>query len=209
MKNHIVSPLVLVGMVALSFSVAAGSEHHGEDKGRFMSFFDTNGDDVVTLDEFNNAARSRFEKMDADNNGVISIEEFQIFISEKREQRREQYFEMMDSDKNGQISQDEYVSFKQKRAERRFQGMDSNGDGLLSKEEFDAGKSRWWGHKHGYGDKGGIFAKLDSNHDGQLTREESLAAWSNWFKRIDANGDHVVTADEVRDYRNRKMESWK
>jgi Ca2+-binding EF-hand superfamily protein len=86
--------------------------------------------------------------------------------------------------------------------------MDANNDGMVSKEEYAARKSGWSGNKYGHHGKGKIFAKLDANNDGQLTRDESLGAWTNWFNRIDANSDQVVTADEVRDYRNRKMGSW-
>lgn len=209
MKNQLLAIIALSGMVAFSTPVLAGADKYGDDKGPFMSFFDTNGDNVVTMDEFNEAAAKRFETMDADKNGVVSSEEFQSFVSERRKERHEHRFQSMDTDKDGQVSRDEYISYKQQRAERRFQGMDTNNDGVVSKEEYEARKSRWSGHKHGRHGKGGIFAKLDANGDGQLTREESLAAWTNWFKRIDADGDQVVNANEVRDYSAKKMRSWK
>ncbi|WP_455223547.1 EF-hand domain-containing protein [Kaarinaea lacus] len=209
MKNQLVKVLSLCGIVVLSTPVLAGSDKYGDGKGPFMSFFDTNGDNLVTMEEFNAAAAKRFETMDVDKNGVVSTEEFQSFVMEKRKERHEQRFLSMDSNNDGQISQEEYISYKQQWAERRFQGMDTNNDGVVSKEEYEARKSRWSGHKHGRHGKDGIFAKLDADGDGQLTREESLTAWTNWFKRIDANGDQIVTADEVRDYRNKKIRSWK
>ncbi|WP_455365763.1 EF-hand domain-containing protein [Kaarinaea lacus] len=209
MKYQALVVVALSGLIGFSAAALAGSGKYGDGKGPFMSFFDTNGDNMVTMNEFNEAAAKRFEAMDTDNDGVVSTVEFQSFIKEKRKDRHEQRFLSMDTDKDGSVSRDEYISYKQQRAERRFQGMDSNNDGVVSKEEYAARKSRWSHHKHGRHGKGGIFAKLDANSDGQLTREESLAAWTNWFKRIDADGDQVVTADEVRDYRNKKMLSWK
>ncbi|MEJ2180451.1 MAG: EF-hand domain-containing protein [Gammaproteobacteria bacterium] len=207
MDNQSVRTLLIVGFTV--FSAAAWAGKYGDSKGRFMGFFDTNGDGVVTMDEFNAAAANRFDNMDADNNGVVTLEEFKTYIGQKRSERRQQKFQTMDINKDGQVSQDEYISYKQKRAESRFQNMDINNDGVVSKEEYDARKSRWSGHhkyKYGHhGRKGGIFGKLDANGDGQVTREESLAAWTGWFRRIDANNDQVVTEEEVRVYRASRM----
>ena len=209
MNNQLVRILLMVGLTVVSAAAWAGSGKYGDSKGRFMSFFDTNGDGVVTMDEFNTAAANRFDNIDGNNNGVVTLEEFQIYIGQKRIERRQQKFQAMDSNNDGQGSQSEYISYKQKRAESRFQSMDVNKDGVVTMEEYDARKSRWNGyrkHKHGhYGGKGGIFAKLDGNGDGQVTREESLAAWTGWFKRIDANNDQVVTEEEVRVYRASRM----
>jgi Ca2+-binding EF-hand superfamily protein len=207
MLNQKVMVLLLSGMAILTTPVLAGSANYSDGKGPFMSFFDTNDDNVVTMDEFKDAAAKRFETIDKDNNGVVSTEEFQSFIEHKREERQEQRFQSMDSNDDGQVTREEYISYKLKRAESRFQGMDVDQDGVVSKEEYEARRSGWSGHRHGHYGRGKIFAKLDANNDGQLTREESLAAWTNWFKRIDANGDQVVTADEVRDYRNKKIAS--
>ena len=151
MKNQLVKVLLVTGLAALSVSAWAGSGKYSDGKGRFMGFFDTNGDGVVTMDEFNAAAASRFDKMDADKNGVVTEEEFRAYIGQKRSERRERKFQIMDSNGDGQISMDEYISYKQKRAESKFQRMDTNNDGIVSKDEYDARKSRWSGHhKHGH-----------------------------------------------------------
>ena len=204
MKNQILGIMVVAGCVSLAAPVLAGSGHHG--KGRFMEFFDSNGDNLVTMEEFNGSAATRFDRMDEDGDGVVTAQEFGSYIGERRAEWRDHKFASMDSDKDGQVSQDEYVAYKQQRAQRRFQYMDTNKDGKLSKDEFrDHKKNR----KHGHHGKGRIFSKLDADNDGQITREESLTAWRNWFKRIDANNDQVVSADEVAEYRKQKMNSWK
>ncbi|MGD8568414.1 MAG: EF-hand domain-containing protein [Gammaproteobacteria bacterium] len=207
MKNQVLGGLLVMGCALLATPVLAGSGHHG--KGRFMEFFDTNGDNLVTLEEFNESAAKRFDRMDDDGNGVITSAEFGSYISERRAEWRERKFAMMDSDKDGQVSRDEYVAYRQQRAERRFQYMDTDNDGKVSKSEYEDFKSHRKHRKHGRHGKGRIFAKLDGNNDGQITREESLAAWRNWFKRIDANNDQVVSGDEVVQYRKQKIGSWK
>ncbi|MCI0507000.1 MAG: EF-hand domain-containing protein [Gammaproteobacteria bacterium] len=217
MKKQLVKNLFITCMIVMSTPLLADSYTHGDGKSRFMSYFDTNGDNAVNMVEFNEAVAKRFDTMDSDNNSVVSKEEFQAYMTQKRDERHEQKFQSMDNNKDGQVSRDEYISYKQKYAETRFQSMDTNSDGVISKEEFAAHKASRQGHKHGHHDyhskdnhgkdNGKIFTKLDANNDGQLTRDESLTAWTNWFKRLDANGDQTVTLEEVRDYRSKKS-SW-
>ena len=82
-----------------------------------------------------------------------------------------------------------------KRVEKGFLRLDANHDGKVSKDEFINGKGRK--HKRGCFSKERIFKRLDSDHDGKITQQESHAKWSGWFKRLDTNGDKVVTADEI------------
>lgn len=168
--------------------------------GKFMEFFDANQDHVVTMSELDQASKDRFAKMDADANGVVTQEEFQAYVGERRVQWREQRFGEVDGNADNQISKEEYLAYKQKRAEQRYLEMDADNDGIVTKEEFLGRERGFRGGKHGH--RGGrFFARLDANEDGQLTLDESLAAWSGWFKRIDANSDHVVTEDEVKAFR--------
>lgn len=202
-KKSVASLLLVSTALIVSASALAGSDHHG--KGPFMALFDSNNDDVVTMEEFRLAAAERFGKMDADGSGAVSKDEFRSYITEKRQKRNGMKFSKIDVDGNGTVSQAEYLDYKRQKAESRFARMDKNNDGMLSADEFKS-KRRHGKWSRGCG-KGGIFAKLDKNADGEITRDESLTAWSQWFAKIDSNGDEVVTADEVREYRNKKFSS--
>ena len=198
--------------LALAFSVIplstlAEPDHHHGKTGKFMAFFDSNQDGTVTIEELNEASKKRFQKMDADNNGVVTQDEFRAYVSQRKQERQQQHFSLVDSDSNGQISKEEYLLYQQQRAEKRFQDMDTNNDGVVNNSEFSTHKSaRWVGKgKHDKGrhhHKNRFFSKLDSNNDQQITLEESLTAWTNWFKSIDINNDQIVTADEVKAYRS-------
>ena len=204
MNKLMISGFVLCSSCLVTVATMADAMQHEGHKNRFMQFFDTNGDNVVTMDEFEGAALQRFKDMDADNNGSVTLEEFQAYIASKRQARRTEYFNRIDTNKDGSISQQEYIDYKQKKAEMRFQAMDTNKDGLLSNEEFAARSKGRKGHKHwhGHDGKNPIFSKLDANHDGNITQQESIAAWTRWFNQIDANGDKTVTIDEVRNFRD-------
>lgn len=201
MDKQLKFSLAFSAVLVFSAAAVAGSAHDG--KGPFMSLFDTNNDSVVTMDEFKQAAAERFQKMDADGNGKVTREEFSSYLKEKRKKRSEARFQKIDIDQSGNVSLEEYLDYKRKRAESKFQRLDTDGDGVISSDEYK-NKKRYgkWSRKHG---KGGIFAKLDKNSNGEITQEESLQAWSQWFAKIDGNGDKVVTADEVREYREKKV----
>jgi len=202
----------LLGAFSLSLISAAAMADPGHGpQGKFMMFFDTNHDNMVTISELNAAVKQRFETMDADGNGMVTPEEFKAYISERRAERQQQRFAKLDANDDGTISKDEFVQYQQKLAEQRFQRLDTNNDGAISKDEFDARQHGFRDGKYGHHGKYGMrrhgggerfFARMDSNHDGQLTLDENLAAWTTWFNRIDANHDQVVTVDEVNAFRD-------
>lgn len=184
---------------AICMAILAGAASPaiaGSGKGRFMEFFDTNHDNVVTMAEFQAEAANRFKRMDTDKSGIVSKDEYRDYMRQRKEERKHNGFARMDQDANGMVTRDEYLAYKQQHAERRFTRMDKDGDGVVSKEEFEACQKRKQ-NKHR------MFDRIDANHDGQLTEQESLTAWGDWFKRIDANHDQVVNMDEVDAYRNR------
>lgn len=203
MNNHSIASILFSALVIFSGSSLAGSEHHG--KGRFMALFDTNGDDVVTGEEFKAAAAERFKKMDSDSSGTVTLEEFRTYLAEKRQKWTTMKFQKIDTDKDGNVSEAEYLDYKHQKAQRRFNYMDKDGNGIISEEEFK--NNRRHGGKYGKHGKGKIFSKLDRNSNGEITQDESLVAWTEWFTKIDSNGDNVVTADEVREYRMKNFSS--
>ena len=193
---------IVILVTFFSFTAAsafAGPGGHGHGKGKFMGFFDSNEDGEVTLTEFNDSAKARFERIDGDNDGNISKDEFRAYIKERRTDRKKKKFARMDTDNDGQVTKDEYVAYKTKKAERKFSRMDKNSDGTVNVEEHANCKKNK--HKrHG----GRIFHHMDSNDDGSVTQAESYEAWLKWFKRIDVNADDVVSSDEVQAYRQQR-----
>lgn len=197
MKTPVIIGLLAGGMLCSSLALG-----HGGGNGKFMQFFDTNKDGVVTLDEFEAAMKSRFEQMDADHNGVISAEEFRKYFQQRRQERRQARLKQMDSNGDGQVSKDEFVAYQAKQAALRFARLDTNHDGMLSADEMDKSDFR-----HGHHGFKGLFRKLDTNGDGVVSLEESRAAWSAWFAKLDTNGDKMVTSDEVQAFREHRNES--
>jgi Ca2+-binding EF-hand superfamily protein len=195
MKKQIVTGAALL-IFAMTTAPAIAGHGHGHGKGHFMTFFDTNNDGVVNMAEFEAAATERFKRMDADGSGVVSKDEFHDYMRVRRDERKQNRFERMDTNGNSMVERDEFLAYKQQKAERRFTRMDKNGDGSVSKEEYASCQKR----KH---NKGRMLKRMDENGDGQISQNESLSAWSNWFKRIDTNSDQVVSADEIKAYRNR------
>ena len=61
--------------------------HKGKRGGRMMERADTNGDKAISKAEFTTAAMARFDRMDANKDGVISSAERQA-MKEKRGERR-------------------------------------------------------------------------------------------------------------------------
>lgn len=187
---------IATGAALLVLAMSTAPAMAGGGKGRFMKHFDTNNDGSVNMAEFNAAAAERFKRMDSDANGILSKDEFRAHMRAKKDERKQKKFARMDTNGNGSVERDEFLAHKQAKAERKFTRMDKNGDGSVSKEEHASCKK---GKHH----KKRMFKRMDKDGDGQVSQSESLTAWSNWFKRIDANNDQVVTADEVKAFRNR------
>ena len=71
MKKQTLTSIALIA-IAISSGAAMAAEGNANGNGRFMKYFDTNGDGSVDMAEFNTAAAERFKKRDADNNGHIT-----------------------------------------------------------------------------------------------------------------------------------------
>ena len=196
--------VMLLTLAVFGVSVASPGYNGLGEGGKFMAFFDSNNDDIVTLAELNSASISRFEKMDTDGNAVVTRAEFENHIQQRRMDHKDAIYKEVDENADGQVSRDEFLSFKQKRAEYRFQKMDKNKDGFVSADEFVTKKHRRHGKKASHGGKKHIFSRIDVNKDEQLTQDENITAWTKWFRRIDVNADQIVTLQEVQDFRRNK-----
>ena len=94
-----------------------------------------------------------------------------------------------DTNKDGTLTQDEINTA---RAER-LKAFDKNGDGKLSLEEYAA---LWLDAMHL--DMVRQFQRHDTSGDAQVTVEEFDAQYKDAVKRLDANGDGKLNADDTR-----------
>lgn len=89
-KLLMLSAVLLTASAVPAFADSHGGKHH---KGKMFEKHDTNGDGVISKDEFLGHAQERFSKMDADGNGEVSKEEAKAAhekMREKFQERREE-----------------------------------------------------------------------------------------------------------------------
>jgi Ca2+-binding EF-hand superfamily protein len=90
----------------------------------------------------------------------------------------------------GGITMDQFVA----RQSARIMAADSDGDGRVSRAEFAALANMRAG-KAGR-DPERLFDVMDSNHDGYLDKDEIRSLLERRFRRMDLNGDGILTPEE-------------
>ena len=220
MKSIVISANTAILLTLFTTSGMAAPHHGG---GYFLNMFDTNQDKMVTRDELASAGALHFASMDADGNGVVSLDEFRQHRMGHSKEHKASYFSSIDSNNDSKISKQEFLDHKQQRAEKRFNDMDSDGDGSLSADEFASSRKghgdghhgmgscddkmghHGMGHHddkmgmHGDGHKGGgYFAMMDADSNGEITLDEATASWKKWFDKLDTNGDQTVSEEETQ-----------
>jgi Ca2+-binding EF-hand superfamily protein len=153
------------------------------------------------------AARA-YVKLDTNNNGAISLDEF--LAGSGNDATGNTIFNRLDTDDSDSVSHRELRSqwdvannvlrkdvyevdpVTQGRAmEMVFNGLDTDGDELLSLPEFEAGVRR-----NGPGE----FNRIDDNRDGKLSHAEFVEDWNRFRKivRSEAFYNHPAAVELVR-----------
>jgi Ca2+-binding EF-hand superfamily protein len=165
---------------------------------------DWNGDGRLSMDEFLQPARARFEQADRDGSGTVSCAQPQQAAW------------------NGGAAAggDERDGYR-RRGFGGFRGRgalcakdDLNKDGKVTRAELDkavavefagAGKGQPINADQFFGivvarfrdSAGKMFDRMDADHDGKLTLTEFASREEKLFSRLDKNGDGVITRDEL------------
>jgi Ca2+-binding EF-hand superfamily protein len=157
--------LALSGMTAVAG--AAEDQERGRDS-RMLQRIDTNGDGIVSLEEFQTAGNDAFQRLDADADGRIDREEFAAA------HRGRHYHQHRGDGERGQgpAGKPADPPSEEQRAERmarmeqvraaRFESMDKDNDGAVSESEFHELRMAH-------------FKARDADQDGALSGDELAA----------------------------------
>lgn len=160
--------ILITGAAVLGLAVIAGSfwrqhHHHGWSGGHgghgkyaamraldaLFDKFDADGDAALTRAEAEAARAGLFGGADADNNGALSVSEFQVVWAEMTAPLAAPAFQYLDRDGDGALTEAE----SERPAARLFDRLDRDDDGRIGAP--GRGGRHFWGHHHGGGDDGG------------------------------------------------------
>lgn len=131
------SRLLSTGFAVLLLASSAGLAQAQGPRGNQ----DANGDGVISAQEFEDAAKARFQRMDANSDGVVDVTELAA-IQKRMEEFRAQRpdagprpgggdWSAMDADHDGKITLAEALAA----SKARFDALDADKDGKLSEAE--------------------------------------------------------------------------
>jgi len=134
--------------------------------------FDRNNDGVISRSEWTGMVED-FNRLDDDQNGILSLEEFHERAGSDR-------FSELDHNNDGVISRNEWHN-----TSRSFEGLDRNRDGKLNRDEFYNREQV----------RTAVFYELDVNNDGMISRSEWRSD-TETFNRLDTNRDNLLSENE-------------
>ncbi len=109
-------------------------------RGRGMARMDSNGDGVISLNEWLTGRALLFQRLDANGDGVVSREEVAAMASARRagggRASPERLFQRIDANSDGVVDRGEFDAA----GRTMFGRLDRNGDGVLSAEELPHGR---------------------------------------------------------------------
>lgn len=233
-------PLAALSIATIAQDAAVGPDARPSLYSHMLQKMDTNGDGRISLDEYLAAAAARFKQIDTHNKGSVDAAQLASspMAAERLLRRAKMMVMRLDTTGNGYVTQDEFMAATTKRFARldrngdgklspdelgkRFDKLDANHDGVVTRDEFLAAATtmyRQFDTQH----NGRVTAseiaaspkaqeraahgadraikRMDSNGDGVVSQDEFLAAAHKRFSRLDKNGDGSITADEMPAHR--------
>ena len=149
MTNRLVFSL-LIGTGLVTTAVAEPPKEGAGAAARaagMLEYFDVDGDGRITEEEVTAKRSERFDRVDANGDGVIGSEEFAVDLAVEQEKRRERMrthmFGRLDADSDGGLTREEFTAG----SNRMFDRFDANDDGMLDETELSQGRHGRRGHR--------------------------------------------------------------
>jgi Ca2+-binding EF-hand superfamily protein len=129
-------------------AVRAVAHQHQPDPARIFDSADTNGDGIITREEFLSARERAFARLDRNGDGYIDKSDMSGRLAgrQKAQERLAEMVAQFDKDGDGRLSKAEFVNGPTP----LFDLADSDHNGELSKEEVAAAKQRMAERRRSY-----------------------------------------------------------
>ncbi|MEM9054821.1 MAG: hypothetical protein AAGB16_05800, partial [Pseudomonadota bacterium] len=135
---------ITLGLGTAVFTATA--DQHGDRGGKMLEKVDVNQDGNITQDEITAHRAERFLSADTNGDNLVSAEEFEAFAEIERErrhaERRQKHFARLDANSDGVITAEEHASAADQRMDRMFERVDTDGDGVITEAEREAAKEK-------------------------------------------------------------------
>lgn len=155
MKKLTIAALVTLGLGGVTYTAIA--QQGGPGPHPRLEAVDANQDGNITKDEIAAHRADKFLSADTNGDNLVSADEFEAFAEAERERKREERkakrFAKLDANGDGVISADEHASAANERVDRMFERLDTDGDGVITEAEREAAKGKMRG-KRGFGRRG-------------------------------------------------------
>lgn len=156
--------IALVGIGAGAVLAQGGQRGHGQQGDRMggpqrpaFAQLDANGDGVLTLEEIQVTAQSRFADADANGDGMLDVDELTAAAASQAAARVAQMIERKDANNDGMLSIEEMAPQNnrgQRDPARMFAFVDADENGEITQEEWDSAMESF-GQRGGRGGHGG------------------------------------------------------
>jgi hypothetical protein len=167
-----------------------GKKHHGKyhgkrrggERAQYRAFWagqrfaklDTDDSGDLSAEEFSASSEDKFSNWDADNDGTVTEEEakegIRKFMEKRIERMANRMLKRFDADNNGSISQEEYTTHQS----QRFASLDADGDGMISPREMMRG-----GYKMGRHQNHGKMMDDDANDENEDASDDDAPSNAN------------------------------
>jgi Ca2+-binding EF-hand superfamily protein len=136
--------VILMGCITLNsgcmMAARAVAQQRQSDPSRIFDSADTNGDGVITREEFHAARERLFDRLDRNGDGFLDKDDGSRRLAgrQKAQERLAELVTQLDKDGDGRVSKSEFVDGPTP----LFDGADTDHNGELNKDEVAAMKQK-------------------------------------------------------------------